>query len=198
MSVCRLGPRGDSCCLIRWRNFVAKVKVYKHFTQVFPLIGTYTSQIPIPLSLPIEMNTKNSLRGRKSGFTLIEILLVLGLIGLLVSVVVINAGSIFGNQQESMTELKVKESLTTPLFSFKSDMGNYPTTEQGLKALVVKPANDRGRWRGPYVKDEESLRDAWQNELKYRFPGVKNPGGYDLYSLGPDGTESGDDIGNWK
>lgn len=143
------------------------------------------------------MKHKNSLRGRKSGFTLIEILLVLGLIGLLVSVVVINAGSIFGNQQVKMTTLKVNESLTTPLFSYKSDMGNYPTTEQGLKALLVKPGNDRGRWHGPYVKDDESLLDAWQNELKYRFPGVKNPSGYDLYSLGPDGTESGDDIGNW-
>lgn len=144
------------------------------------------------------MNKRNSLRGKKSGFTLIEILLVLGLIGLLVGVVVINAGGIFGNQQVKMAELKVRETLSTPLFGYKSDMGNYPTTEQGLRSLLEKPANDRGRWRGPYIKDQDSLYDPWQNELKYRFPGTHNSGSYDLYSLGPDGVESADDIGNWK
>lgn len=143
------------------------------------------------------MRRRDNTRGRKSGFTLIEILLVLGLIGLLVGVVVINVGGIFGGQQVDMTKMKIEESLSAPLFKYKADTGNYPTTEQGLQALLTKPSNDRGRWRGPYVKNEESLRDAWQQDLKYRFPGTQNVGSYDLYSLGPDGTESADDIGNW-
>ncbi|MBC2604468.1 type II secretion system major pseudopilin GspG [Pelagicoccus albus] len=143
------------------------------------------------------MRRRNSLRGKKSGFTLVEILLVLGLIALLMGVVVVNVDGIFGGQQEEMTKMKINESLSAPLFKYKTDTGNYPTTEQGLQALLTKPSNDRGRWRGPYVKSEESLLDAWNQELKYRFPGTQNPGSYDLYSLGADGTESGDDIGNW-
>lgn len=127
-----------------------------------------------------------------------EILLVLGLIGLLVSVVVIKADDIFGDQKIKMTELKIKNSLSAPLFKYMTDTGSYPTSEQGLQALLSKPGNDRGRWRGPYVDGEDSLLDAWQRELKYRFPGTGNVGGYDLYSLGADGTESGDDIKNWK
>jgi len=145
------------------------------------------------------MKSNPSFSGKASGFTLIEILLVLGLIGILVSVVVINAGGIFGTQGAKMTEIKVKDSLTTPLFSYRSDMGNYPSTEQGLGALQRDPGNSGGRWRGPYVKDsEEVFLDAWNKKLQYRFPGVRNAGGYDLYSYGPDGVESGDDIGNWK
>ncbi len=144
------------------------------------------------------MKRRNNFRGRKSGFTLMEILLVLGLIGLLVSVVVVNAGSIFGDQKVRMTRMKIKDSLSVPLFKYMTDTGSYPTTEQGLQALWTKPGSDRGRWRGPYVKDEEALVDAWQREFKYQFPGTKNAGSYDLYSLGEDGVESGDDIGNWK
>lgn len=144
------------------------------------------------------MKRRNNFRGKKSGFTLMEILLVLGLIGLLVSVVVVNAGAIFGQKKEELTQMKIKSSLSAPLFKYMTDTGSYPTTDQGLKSLLVKPANDKGRWRGPYVEGEESLLDAWQREFKYRFPGTGNVGGYDLYSLGADGTESGDDIRNWK
>ncbi|MDQ8187347.1 type II secretion system major pseudopilin GspG [Pelagicoccus sp. SDUM812002] len=144
------------------------------------------------------MKRRNSFRGRKSGFTLMEILLVLGLIGLLVSVVVVNAGSIFGDQKEKLTRMKIKDSMSVPLFKYMTDTGSYPTTEQGLQALLTKPSSDRGRWRGPYVESQDSLLDAWQRDFKYRFPGSKNPGSYDLYSLGADGVESGDDIGNWK
>ncbi len=144
------------------------------------------------------MKRKNNFRGKKSGFTLMEILLVLGLIGLLVSVVVVNAGSIFGDQKVKMTEMKIKNTLSAPLFKYMTDTGSYPTSEQGLSALLTKPGNDRGRWRGPYVEGGESLLDAWQRDFKYRFPGTGNTGGYDLYSLGADGVESGDDIKNWK
>ncbi len=144
------------------------------------------------------MKRRNSFRGKKSGFTLMEILLVLGLIGLLVSVVVVKSGSIFNDKKIELTRMKIKNSLNAPLFKYMTDTGSYPTTEQGLGALLSKPTGDRGGWRGPYVEGEESLLDAWKRDFKYRYPGTGNVGGYDLYSLGPDGTESEDDIKNWK
>lgn len=144
------------------------------------------------------MKRRRELRANKAGFTLVEMLLVIGLIALLAGVVVFNAGNIFGTQQEQLMEFKVKESFKTPLFKYKMDTGNFPTTEAGLNALLNKPSNDRGRWRGPYIDGPDDLEDAWGNTFQYRFPGTKNPGGYDLYSLGPDGVESEDDIGNWE
>ncbi len=143
------------------------------------------------------MNRNRGFLGQKSGFTLIEMILVIGLIVLLAGVAIFRAGGIFGNQQVKMTELAVKETFKPVLFSYRMDVGSYPSSEQGLRALVEKPAGDRGRWRGPYVESEEKLVDAWGNEFKYRFPSTVNPGGYELYSLGPDGVESEDDIRNW-
>lgn len=143
------------------------------------------------------MRRSKSFRGKRSGFTLIEILLVLALLSMLVGFAVFKGDAIFGDNQVKVMSMKVKESFNVPLFKYRTDTGNYPTTDQGLKALLVKPGNDRGRWRGPYINGEQDLVDDWGNELRYRFPGVKNTGGYDLYSLGPDGKESADDIGNW-
>ncbi|EDY83693.1 general secretion pathway protein G [Verrucomicrobiia bacterium DG1235] len=143
------------------------------------------------------MKRRENFRGKKSGFTLIEMLLVLALLGMLVGFAVMKSDQIFGGNQVAITEMKVKESFSVPLFKYRADTGNYPTTQQGIKALLQKPGDDRGRWKGPYVNKPDDLIDFWGNELKYRFPGTKNVGSYDLYSLGPDGVESGDDIGNW-
>lgn len=140
---------------------------------------------------------RSAFRSRKSGFTLVEMILVIGLIVLLAGVVIVNVDNIFGDQQAKMTGFKVKESFKTPLFKYRMDMGSYPTSEQGLQALLVRPSNDKGRWRGPYIENKEDLVDAWNNDLKYRFPSSSNPGSYELYSLGPDGVESEDDIRNW-
>ncbi len=133
----------------------------------------------------------------RRGFTLIEIMLVIGLMVLLVGLVVTNVDNLFGNNQATLVQFKVKESFKTPLTSYRIHMGNFPTTQQGLKALIQRPENDGGRWRGPYIEGEENLIDAWGNPLQYRYPGTNNPTSYDLFSLGPDGTESGDDITNW-
>src|SRR5689334_15549261 len=80
------------------------------------------------------------------------------------------------------------------LHRFKFDCERYPTSEEGLAALIHEPAFRKG-WKGPYVK--AIVTDPWGRPYMYRRPGVHNPGGFDLASLGPDGIESNDDIGNW-
>jgi len=84
--------------------------------------------------------------------------------------------------------------LTVALDAYEIDNAMFPTTEQGLKALVEKPAN-LDSWHGPYVKG--LAKDPWDHPFVYKCPGVHNPTSFDLSSLGPDGREGNDDIDNW-
>ena len=139
-------------------------------------------------------------RQRKSGFTLVEILIVIALIALLASATIGGLTGIFGGQQEKVAKLFVDQNIKTPLVSYRLDVGNYPSTEEGLNALVKAPAGKEKKWKGPYLEAREVPADPWDNTYKYRFPGSKNVNGargYDVWSLGPDGVESADDIGNW-
>ena len=130
---------------------------------------------------------------------MIEIMLVIGLMVMLVGLVIYNVGGILTGNEQTAAEMKVKTSFEGPLTSYRIHMGRYPTTAQGLQALVTRPEGDKGRWRGPYIKlDDNILLDPWMQPLQYRSPGVHNTAGFDLYSLGPDGVESDDDITNWK
>ncbi len=133
---------------------------------------------------------------RKKGFSLIEILIVLALIALLAGVVVTNFTGIFQGGQESTAKIFVDSSVSAPLLKYRIDTGSFPTTAEGLKALLTPPGNKAAKWKGPYI--EELPEDPWGNPYKYRYPGSKNTNKYDLYSLGEDGTESADDIGNWE
>lgn len=145
---------------------------------------------------PPLLNSRTS--KRNLGFSLIEILFVIGLIALLLTLVVGNIGGIFGGQQEKIADIFVKQTVKLGVVPYKLDMGNYPSTELGLNALIKAPAGKEGNWKGPYL--EELPMDPWENAYKYRFPGSKNINGtkgYDVWSLGPDGVESADDIGNW-
>ncbi len=135
------------------------------------------------------------LRSRK-GFTILEILVVLFILGMLVTVLFRNADQIIGQGSESVAKIFVNESIRTPLVTYRMHMGSYPTTEQGLQALITAPANSE-RWRGPYLEGGKIPLDPWNRPYQYRYPGTKNPSGYDVFSLGPDGVESDDDIGNW-
>ncbi|MGB0263591.1 MAG: type II secretion system major pseudopilin GspG [Opitutales bacterium] len=135
----------------------------------------------------------------KSGFSLIEILIVIALIAVIAGLAISNIGGIFGGQQEKAAKIFVTQSLKIPLTAYKIDIGSYPSTAEGLQALIQAPANKSGSWKKPYI--EELPTDPWGNPYQYRFPGSKNvngSSGYDVWSLGPDGTESADDIGNWK
>ena len=167
-----------------------------------PICGSIFYNNPIACRAFFDIMITEQIKRRRSlsnkrGFTLIEIMLVIGLMVLLVGLVVTNVDNLFGTNQAELVRFKVKESFKTPLTSYRIHMGSFPSTQQGLKALAVRPEGDGGRWRGPYIEGEENLKDPWGRDLQYRYPGTHNTSSYDLYSLGPDGTESGDDITDW-
>ncbi|HTL67675.1 MAG TPA: type II secretion system major pseudopilin GspG [Lacunisphaera sp.] len=139
-------------------------------------------------------------RSRSRGFTLVEILTVLAIVGLLIGVVVSNTDKIFGQSQESVARIFVRDSLKTSLVRYRMDLGDYPTTAEGLNALVAPTASNSDRWKGPYMDATGGKvpLDPWGQPYEYRYPGVKNVGGYDLFSKGPDKiADTADDIGNW-
>jgi general secretion pathway protein G len=147
---------------------------------------------PAPLLKTLHKRRMNS----KAGFSLVEMLIVIALIAVVVSLVVTQVGGIFGSAQEDAARQFVNHSLKAPLLKYRIDMGSYPTTEQGLRALLTAPQDAGNRWRGPYI--ERLPDDPWGRPYQYRFPGTRNQGGYDLWSWGTDGVESADDIGNWQ
>lgn len=134
-------------------------------------------------------------RHAQAGFTLLEILIAIALLAAIAGLLVTNLDRILGGGREEVARLFVEETLETPLVAYRVNMGHYPTTEEGLKALVEKPSDEAVNWRGPYVKKMNP--DPWGTPYQYRCPGENSSAGYDLWSFGPDGQESADDIGNW-
>ena len=133
---------------------------------------------------------------RRSGFTLIELLLVLVILTVLAAVVVPK----FTNRSEQARVTRARTdigNLETALDAYEVDAGRFPTSEEGLGALIERPSSARS-WNGPYIKRGIPV-DPWGNPYVYRYPGQHNPGGYDLHSFGSDGHEGGtDDIDNWS
>ena len=130
------------------------------------------------------------------GFTLLEIMLVLGIIAILVSSGIYLLTGNMDVAKDTRVDSDIK-AISTQIKTY--EMSNYapPTTEQGLLALVEPPtaAPEPRRWKKLL---EELPKDPWNRDYMYRSPGIKNPSGFDLFSLGVDGIESDDDIGNWK
>jgi general secretion pathway protein G len=117
-----------------------------------------------------------------------------------VAKVISNADRALAQSQLSVAKLFVNESLKTSLVRFRIDMGDYPSTEEGIKALIVAPEGKADKWRGPYMdaKGGRGPLDPWNQEYQYRYPGTKNTDSYNLFSCGPDGRPgTADDIGNW-
>jgi general secretion pathway protein G len=134
---------------------------------------------------------------RGSGFTLIELLVVLVILGLLAGLVGPQVLSYVGGARSDTARLQIEE-LGAGLDLYHLGVGDYPTTEQGLVALVEQPVG-ASSWAGPYLKKNQIPKDPWGNSYHYRFPGEHGP--YDLYSLGKDNTEGGEgdnaDIVSW-
>jgi general secretion pathway protein G len=134
-------------------------------------------------------------RGSQAGFTLLEVLIAIALLAAIAGLLVSNLDRILGGGREQVAQLFVEETLETPLTAYRVNMGRYPSTEDGLEALLKKPSDEAVNWRGPYVKKINP--DPWGTPYQYRYPGEHNEAAFDLWSLGPDGVESEDDIGNW-
>ncbi len=129
----------------------------------------------------------------RRAFTLIELLLVLVILGVLAAIVV---PKLAGRSEDAKIKAARAEIsiLSGALDMFEVDNGRYPSTQEGLRALVERPANAES-WRA-YLKGGVPV-DQWKNPYVYSYPGSNNPEGFDLHSLGPDGREGGDDITNW-
>lgn len=128
-------------------------------------------------------------RDRQGGFTLLELLVVLGILGLIAAIAVPNVLGYLGRAKTDTAAIEI-ENLGAALDLFRLDVGRYPSEQEGLEALFRQPA-DAERWNGPYVSKEEDLIDPWKNAYRYRAPGEH--GEYDLFSYGSDNTEGGED-----
>lgn len=128
----------------------------------------------------------------RSGFTLIEILLVVVIIGILAAVAIPRLGGRVQQAQIAAASADV-QNIGMGLRLYEVDNGSYPSSLQGL----LSKAGNAPNWRGPYL--EQGLpKDPWGHDYIYQYPGARNAHAYDLRSLGPDGVESADDIGNWQ
>jgi len=145
----------------------------------------------------VKKKQKDSNRIKEKGFTLIEMLIVMVIIGLLAALV---GPRMFGKVEKSKQKAaKAQIALfETALDTYRLDVGKYPTTDMELQALRVRP-EDVEKWDGPYLPKEIPL-DPWGHSYEYRSPGEH--GEYDILSLGADGSPGGDgvdvDIVSWK
>jgi general secretion pathway protein G len=145
-------------------------------------------------------NPQSEIRNAKSrrAFTLIELMLVLVILATLSAIVVPKLTGQSKRAKVIAAQSQIAE-LGTALDTFEIGVGRYPTTSEGLWALLEKPASEADDWQGPYLNKNSVPVDPWGSEYQYRCPGQYNPDGYDLYSYGPDGRLGGDDdITNWS
>jgi general secretion pathway protein G len=140
---------------------------------------------------------RRSRSDRRTGFTLMEVLLVLVILVVLASLAV---STYRGTQERALKDAaKTKVGiLSTPIDTYQMHTRSYPSS---LQDLINQPSDAKlaDRWSGPYVKDNNALLDPWDNEMKFTSPGKHNTNSYDIWSVGPDGQDgTEDDIGNWS
>ena len=145
-----------------------------------------------------KMKARN-FRSLTDGFTLIEIMVVVAVIGIL-------AAAIIPQFMTTKYEARVSAAkgdiavLENALEQFNVRMDRFPTTDEGLRVLVDPPAGEEKKWRAAYIK--QLRNDPWGNPYQYRYPGQHHPNSFDLWSRGADGADGGEgeaaDIGNWQ
>lgn len=128
------------------------------------------------------MNTSDR-RRREAGFTLLEILVVVAILGLLIGLVAPRALRLLGGAKVSVAHQAVQR-LGSVLDVYKLDVGSYPSTEQGIAALVQKPGST-ANWNGPYLQSDKVPVDPWNHAYVYRYPSSRRGHEYDLCSGGP-------------
>ena len=138
------------------------------------------------------MKTRNN-----HGFTLIEILLVVVIIGSLAAMVVPRLAGRSEKAKITIAKVDIESNISNALKLYELDNGFFPTTSQGLSALLVRPSTPPtpSNWSGPYL--EKKPIDPWNNPYQYKNPGEHGTG-YDLYSYGPDPTNDASWINNWS
>jgi general secretion pathway protein G len=136
-------------------------------------------------------------RARRNGFTLLELLVVLAILGLLYAIVGPQVIKYLGSSKSEAAAVQVKN-IDAALKLLRLDAGRYPSAEEGLQALVTQP-QQMPSWRGPYLPNASALSDPWQHPYRYTSPGKH--GEIDVYTLGSDDAEGGSgeakDLGNW-
>ena len=139
---------------------------------------------------------------RRGGFTLVELIVVMVILVLLagtVTVVVINRVE-DGKRTRARMDVAAMEQAVDLYYM---DAGNYPSSQQGLEALVDEPTSPPipAKWNGPYIKGSRVPVDPWGSDYIYDYPGTNNSDSFDIFSMGPDradgGTGNDMDIGNW-
>ena len=137
-------------------------------------------------------------RSRRRGFTLVELLVVLAILGLLVGLVGPQVMKALGGSKTKTARIQI-EDLSATLDIYRLELDRYPTTNDGLQALVENTAG-AANWNGPYLKKNQVPKDPWGNDYQYRSPGEH--GSFDIWSLGADNREGGEgenqDILGWE
>jgi general secretion pathway protein G len=168
------------------------------------------SLLAVPPTLPARDARQDTRRGRwrrlrlrepdhrgEAGFTLLELLVVLAIMGLLAAIVAPQVLKYLGSSRTQTAKVQI-QNITAALELYKLDLGRYPTNEEGLASLVTQPASAAG-WNGPYLQKASALKDPWAQPYLYRNPGQHSE--VDVYTLGSDKAEGGAgearDVGNW-
>lgn len=132
----------------------------------------------------------------QAGFSLIEILIVIALLGTLAAITIAKLDTVLGDGKKDAAKLFVNQ-MKLPLQRYNIHMNDYPSSAEGLDALLKAPSGAGSRWRGPYL--EEDPKDPWEQPYEYKYPGTRSSKPYDVWSKGPDKKNgTSDDIGNWE
>ena len=131
----------------------------------------------------------------RPGFTLVELLLVLAILAILAGIIVPRMTGYSDRARIAATQTETA-SISTALHAYEVDNGSYPNRSAGLQALITKP-HDAANWKGPYLHENKVPLDKWNHPFVYLCPGKHNPADFDLYSMGKDGADGTNTIGNW-
>jgi len=149
------------------------------------------------MTCPSSASDPRAGRARPNGYTLVELLVVLAILGLLVALAAPRVIKYLSGAKTETAHIQI-EKLAGILDLYRLEVGRYPTEQEGIEALVERPPQVDA-WDGPYLKNRASLTDPWGRPYVYRSPGEH--GEYDLYTLGADGKEGGEgedrDVVNW-